>query len=149
MNEISVGRLFGQLLSIAQMFEMEAQPHLLLLQKTMVTAEGVGRGLNPNVNMWQLSEPLIRDWADTHLSPRARIKSYAKEAADTLRDTPRVLRDVKEYLEDVREHGITLSPTSLAALEAQRALQHRSYLRLGWTAMLLAVAIALYALALK
>jgi ubiquinone biosynthesis protein len=99
MNEISAGLLLGQLISIAQMFEMEAQPHLLLLQKTMMTAEGVGRGLNPNLNMWQLSEPLIREWAQANLSPRARAKSFVREASETLRDAPRVLRQLKELLE--------------------------------------------------
>lgn len=133
MNEISVGRLLGQLLSIAQTFEMEAQPHLLLLQKTMVTAEGVGRGLNPGVNMWQLSEPLIRDWAKQHLSKPAQMKYFAKEATETLRDAPRVLREAKEFLENVKEHGITLSTQSLLTLEAQRAVHHRAWMRLGWT----------------
>ncbi len=80
MSEISVGRLLGQLIGIARTFEMEAQPHLLLLQKTMVTAEGVGRLLNPDVNMWKLAEPLIRQWADEHLSAPARLKLFAKEA---------------------------------------------------------------------
>ena len=41
---------------------MEPQPQLVLLQKTMVVAEGVGRALNPNVNMWQLAQPLVEDW---------------------------------------------------------------------------------------
>lgn len=99
MNEISVGRLFGQLLDIGRMFEMETQPHLLLLQKTMVTAEGVGRGLNANVNMWQLSEPLIRDWAKQHLSGPAQMKSLIREIVETLRDAPRVLRQIKVLVE--------------------------------------------------
>lgn len=137
MNEISVGRLLGQLISIAQMFEMEAQPHLLLLQKTMMTAEGVGRNLNPNVNMWQMSEPLIRQWADDHLSGPARAKAYAKEVGETLRDAPRVLREAKEFLENVQQQGITLSEGSLANLEEQRASHHRAWMRLGWTIALL------------
>lgn len=99
MNEISVGRLLGQLIHIAQTFEMEAQPHLLLLQKTMMTAEGVGRGLNPSINMWQLSEPLIRDWAQDNLSPPARIKAHAKELLQLLQDAPRVMRQIKELLD--------------------------------------------------
>lgn len=138
MNEISVGRLFGQLLSIAQMFEMEAQPHFLLLHKTMITAEGVGRGLNPNVNMWQLSEPLIRDWAKEHLSGPARMKTFAREAAETLRDAPRVLREAKEFLEKVQQQGVRMSPDSLSHLEAQRAAHHRAWMRLGWTVAALA-----------
>lgn len=99
MNEISIGRLFGQLISIAQMFEMEAQPQLLLLQKTMITAEGVGRGLNPNVNMWQLSEPLIRDWAKSHLGKRAQAKAALGELRELIGEAPRVLRQLKALVE--------------------------------------------------
>lgn len=99
MNEISAGRLLGQLISIAQMFEMEAQPHLLLLQKTMMTAEGVGRSLNPNINMWELTEPLIREWAKANLGPRAQAKATIKEIRELVRDAPRVLRQIKELLE--------------------------------------------------
>lgn len=102
LNEISVGKLLGQLILIADTFEMVVQPHLLLLQKTMVTAEGVGRGLTPNVNMWQLSEPLITVWAAKHLSPRARLKDYVKEAAEVLRDAPAVLRELREMLHEAR-----------------------------------------------
>jgi ubiquinone biosynthesis protein len=138
MNEISVGRLLGQLIAIAQMFEMEAQPHLLLLQKTMMTAEGVGRGLNPTINMWQLSEPLIRDWATTHLSPRARARAFAREAVDTMRDAPRVLREAKEFLEDIQQHGVRMSTDSLTHLEKQRAAHHRAWMRLGWALVMVA-----------
>ena len=53
LNEISVAKLLGQMFKIAGEFEMETQPQLLLLQKTMMVTEGVGRMLNPNVNVWQ------------------------------------------------------------------------------------------------
>ena len=144
LNEISVGRLLGQLLHIAETFEMEAQPHLFLLQKTMVTAEGVGRYLNPNVNMWKLSEPLIKQWAQEHFSVRARLKHIRHEVTDILRDAPRVLRGLKEYLETTKEEGITLSPQSLSKLEEQRAAHHRQWLKLGWSALILAVATAAF-----
>ncbi len=133
MNEISIGALLGQLISIAQMFEMEAQPHLLLLQKTMMTAEGVGRGLNPAINMWQLSEPLIRDWAAKNLSAKARARDFAREALDTLREAPRVLREAKDYLEEMKRDGLRMSPASMEKLEAQRAAHHRAWMRLGWS----------------
>ncbi len=139
LNEISVGRLLGQLIAIANTFEMETQPHLLLLQKTMMTAEGVGRGLNPNINMWKLSEPLIQQWADENFSGPARAKAYAKEVRETLADAPRVLREAKEFLENIKERGITLSVQSLASLEAQKAAHHRQWLRLGWSATLAVV----------
>ncbi len=147
MNEISFGRLLGQLIAIAQTFEMEAQPHLLLLQKTMMTAEGVGRGLNPSINMWQLSEPLIRDWAQRNLSKPAQMRYFAREAAETLRDTPRVLREVREFLEKVQTSGVPLAPHALASLEEKRETQHRSWMRLGWT--IAALLAAMFALALQ
>lgn len=137
LNEISVGRLLGQLLRIAETFEMEAQPHLLLLQKTMVTAEGVGRHLNPNVNMWQVSEPLIREWAEKNLSAPARLKMALQDAATTLRDTPRMLLDTKKFLEKIEREGITLSPQSLAWIEAGNVLRHRQRMRMGYTVIVL------------
>jgi ubiquinone biosynthesis protein len=142
LNEISVGKLLGQLIAIANTFEMETQPHLLLLQKTMMTAEGVGRGLNPNINMWKLSEPLIQQWAQEHLSAPARAKLFAKEAANTLRDAPRVLRELKHFAEQIEASGITLNPQSLAHLEAQRAAHHRARMRLGWAIFLALIGLA-------
>ncbi len=144
LNEISVGRVLGQLLHIAETFEMEAQPHLFLLQKTMMTAEGVGRGLNPGINMWKLSEPLIKQWASEHLSGPARVKDFLKEATGTLRDAPRVLREVKEFIDKVQQEGMTLSPQSLKHLAEQRAAHHRQWLRLGWAGLLIGTATAAF-----
>jgi ubiquinone biosynthesis protein len=73
------------------------------LQKTMVTAEGVGRLLNPDVNMWQVSEPLIKAWAEENLSPRARAKTFARELRQVLADTPRMLMALKALVEQELE----------------------------------------------
>lgn len=133
-NEISAARMLGQVLAIASMFEMETQPQLLLLQKTMMTAEGVGRMLNPTVNMWQLSEPLIRDWAKKHLSPRARTREYLRDGLGVLRDAPRVLRQAKEFLDQVETSGlpIALPPRDKTRIEALRNLT-----RVGWVVVAL------------
>jgi len=141
LNEISVGRLLGQLIQIADMFEMEVQPHLLLLQKTMMTAEGVGRGLNPNVNMWKLSEPLIMAWAKKNLSPGARARDYAREAFDVVRQMPRVLRETKELLDEVKASGLPISQAAISELHAQRSRHHRRWMRLGWALILLLAAL--------
>ncbi len=100
LHEISVGNLLGQLITIAQDFEMIAQPQLLLLQKTIVTAEGVGRMLNPAINMWKISEPLISRWAEDNLSARARIKTALGDLSDTLREAPRLIRELRDYIEE-------------------------------------------------
>ncbi len=76
--EISVGRLLGQLFEVSETFAMETQPQLLLLQKTMVVAEGVGRALNPELNMWQLAQPLIEDWIAENLGPQAQLRTRGR-----------------------------------------------------------------------
>ena len=70
-HEISIARLLAQLLRVTEQFEMTVQPQLLLLQKTMLMAEGMGTRLNPNVNIWELAQPLIEDWMRDHFGPRA------------------------------------------------------------------------------
>ena len=62
LQDISIARLLAQLFEITEQFAMETQPQLLLLQKTMVVIEGVGRRLDPQINIWTLARPLIEDW---------------------------------------------------------------------------------------
>ena len=78
-NEISVGKLLGQLFKVAEDFDMQTDPSFFLLHKTLMMAEGIGRMLNPNINMWQLSEPLISQWARENFGARARIKEKLKD----------------------------------------------------------------------
>ncbi|AIL64514.1 putative ubiquinone biosynthesis protein UbiB [Rickettsiales bacterium Ac37b] len=66
-KQISVGKLLAQLFKITEDFEMETQPQLLLLQKTLIIVEGVGSSLDQEVNMWQLAEPWIKQWASKNL----------------------------------------------------------------------------------
>ena len=78
-KDISIGRLLAKLFKVTERFEMSVQPHLLLLQKTMLTLEGVGREINPDLNMWFLAEPLIREWMIENLGPKGQIKAAARE----------------------------------------------------------------------
>lgn len=77
-NEISVAKLLLHLFKITEDFTMQTQPQLLLLQKTTVTIEGLGKRLNPQLNMWQLAEPWIRKWANRNLTPEAQAIKIAK-----------------------------------------------------------------------
>ncbi|MEK0082931.1 2-polyprenylphenol 6-hydroxylase [Benzoatithermus flavus] len=88
LDEISLGKLLGQLLAVAEQFEMEQQPELVLLQKTMVVAEGVGRALNPNVNIWQLAQPMVENWIRDHLGPEARLQQAVVDGLDMLQRLP-------------------------------------------------------------
>lgn len=81
-KQISVGRMLEGLFSITRDFDMETQPHLLLLQKTMVMEEGVATALDPDINMWESAEPFLKDWLRTELGPEA---YYADRIIDTVR----------------------------------------------------------------
>ncbi|WP_341756875.1 MULTISPECIES: 2-polyprenylphenol 6-hydroxylase [unclassified Candidatus Tisiphia] len=77
-KNISIGKLLAQLFKITEDFGMEVQPQLLLLQKTIVVVEGVGRQLDPEINMWQLIEPWIKKWAAKNLSLEAKLLRVLK-----------------------------------------------------------------------
>jgi ubiquinone biosynthesis protein len=81
-KDISIGRMLEGLFSITRDFDMPTQPHLLLLQKTMVMEEGVATTLDPDINMWEAAEPFLKDWLRTELGPEA---YYADRIVDTVR----------------------------------------------------------------
>jgi ubiquinone biosynthesis protein len=69
-KDISVGQMLDGLFTITRDFDMPTQPHLLLLQKTMVMEEGVATWLDPDINMWETAEPFLREWLRTSSGPR-------------------------------------------------------------------------------
>ncbi len=135
LNEISVAKLLGQLFATAEAFEMEVQPHLLLLQKNMMITEGVGRMLNPQVNMWQVAEPLIEDWARENLGAAAQLKDHARETIALVKGLPGLLRDAEMVLSRVSGGGIKLHPETTSTMEAARQRLQRQWLILGWAAL--------------
>jgi len=130
LSDISVARLLGQLFTTAEAFEMEVQPHLLLLQKNMMITEGVGRMLNPDVNMWQVAEPLIADWAKENLGARAQIKEKAEETIELIRSLPTLIRNAEVALARVSDGGIKLHPDTVAAKKTSQ----REWLWFAWIA---------------
>lgn len=83
-RDISVANLLDGLFAITRSFDMSVQPHLLLLQKTMVMVEGVALNLDPHVNMWDVAGPYVKSWIRDELGPEAR-------AADALGANLRLL----------------------------------------------------------
>ena len=116
LNEISLARLLGQLFQITETFEMQTQPQLLLLQKSMLLAEGVGRLLAPNVNMWELARPLIEDWMVKELGPEGRIRDAVSDASATLEKLPRLIDSIDAAAEQIRSHGLRLDPQTAALI---------------------------------
>ena len=89
-SEVSMGRLLAQLFEITALFDMRLRPELVLLQKTMVTVEGVARRLYPDHDMWQAADPVVRRWISRELSPVARAKELADDAVRAIRAIARL-----------------------------------------------------------
>jgi len=81
-KDISVGRMLESLFAITRDFDMPTQPHLLLLQKSMVMNEGVATRLDPDINMWETAEPFLSEWMRAELGPEA---YYADRIVETVR----------------------------------------------------------------
>jgi ubiquinone biosynthesis protein len=90
-GEVSMGRLLGQLFEITGMFEMRLRPELVLLQKTMVTVEGVARRIDPGHNLWRSAEPVVRRWITRELSPAARVRELVQDGARALQALSRLV----------------------------------------------------------
>lgn len=142
LNEISIAKLLGQLFQVAETFQMETQPQLLLLQKTMMLAEGVGRLYQPNVNMWKMAEPMIASWAKHNLSPQAQLRDAAQEATESLRRLPILIRQTERLLNDFQEGGLKLHPDTVAMMRGSGRSQ-RQWVKFAWAGLFLLAAILL------
>jgi ubiquinone biosynthesis protein len=119
LHEISFARVLGQLFGVAESFQMEVQPELLLLQKNMLMAEGVSRRLNPTLNIWTLAQPLIEQWMRDNRGPEARVVQAAEEVVHILGRLPVVMRNLDHLVHHLSEGGLKLDPEALQVINRQ------------------------------
>ena len=93
-KEISVSRMLDGLFTITRDFDMQTQPHLLLLQKTMVMEEGVATALDPDINMWETAEPFLKEWIRGELGPEAFYADKLVETVRALKRLPDIIRKI-------------------------------------------------------
>lgn len=103
MSEISIGRLLAQLFQITKTFDMETRTELLLLQKTMVTVEGVARDLDPDINFWLAAQPVVESWAQENMGVEARLADTIETGIEIMERLPRILGSAETALERLNE----------------------------------------------
>uniref|UniRef100_UPI001574EFE6 2-polyprenylphenol 6-hydroxylase n=1 Tax=Sphingomonas bacterium TaxID=1895847 RepID=UPI001574EFE6 len=96
-KEMSIGMMLDGLFGITRDFDMVTQPHLLLLQKTMVMVEGVATGLDPEINLWEVGAPFIREWIRSELGPEAKLADRLIADVRTLARLPDLVRRIEAH----------------------------------------------------
>ncbi|MEO6387135.1 MAG: 2-polyprenylphenol 6-hydroxylase [Croceibacterium sp.] len=95
-SELSVGQMLDGLFAITRDFDMQTQPHLLLLQKTMVMVEGIATQIDPAINMWDVSAPYVRSWIRDELGPEAALADRLRTDFETLLRLPALVRRIED-----------------------------------------------------
>ncbi|MBY6127654.1 2-polyprenylphenol 6-hydroxylase [Qipengyuania aquimaris] len=128
-SELSVGQMLDGLFAITRDFDMQTQPHLLLLQKTMVMVEGIATQLNPSINMWDTSAPYVRSWIRDELGPEAAIADRIREDTETLLRIPDLVRRIEDRFPP---KGGAPEPPPLPEVEIMWERKQRRQERRGW-----------------
>ena len=102
-SEISFGQLLVYLFQTASRFDMEVQPSLVLLQKTLLNIEGMGRQLYPDLNLWETAQPFLEDWVAQRYSPQSMFKRLQRHAPSWLEQLPQLPDVVLDSLQHARD----------------------------------------------
>jgi ubiquinone biosynthesis protein len=90
LNQISFGQFLVQLFQAARDFNLEVQPQLVLLQKTLLYIEGLGRELYPQLDLWETAKPFMEDWMVEQVGPAATLREFAEHAPELLELLPKL-----------------------------------------------------------
>ncbi len=137
LEEISFAQVISRLFEAARRFDVEIQPQLLLLQKTLVNVEGLGRELYPKLDLWETARPVLRRWMDEQIGPRAVLRSM-RENLPQLREALRELPGAVRLLSEQAGKGQLRFEVRAPELERverglRRARSQRFWLTLGFT----------------
>jgi len=122
-KDISGGKLLKQLFDVTEKFNMQTQPQLLMLQKTMVVVEGVARKLNPNTNIWTTSKPVLENWLKETKDPIKNINETIQNTSEVIKrlpEFPEIMDKANQALTYLANGQIPQNSNSYAALNTKK-----------------------------
>ena len=128
-KNISGSKLLNQLFEVTEKFNMQTQPQLLLLQKTMVVVEGVARKLDPETDIWETSKPILENWLKETKDPLNKInKTFVNtsEVIKKLPELPEIMDKANQALTSIAEGKITPNSSTYYSLKKEK-LKIKSY----------------------
>ena len=145
-KDISFGRFLLHLFQTARRFNMEIQPQLVLLQKTLFNIEGLGRRLYPDLDLWETAKPYLERWMREHMGPRAFIRTLRNELPKWWAMLPEIPALVHENLRHTGQ-GVSAEESRAREIEPLRhqLRQHhrRLYFAIAGSGLLIAAAVIL------
>ncbi|MGB0449703.1 MAG: ubiquinone biosynthesis regulatory protein kinase UbiB [Porticoccaceae bacterium] len=114
LNEISLGHMLISLFTTARRFDMEVQPSLVLLQKTLLNIEGLGRQLYPQLDLWTTAQPFLDKWLKDRYSPKSLFKQFKRYAPDWLEQLPEIPPLIYQALQSMQQNGTADTSTEAA-----------------------------------
>lgn len=102
LKDISFGQVLLGLFQTARRFHMEVQPQLVLLQKTLLNIEGLGRQLYPDLDLWKTGKPFLEAWMKERVGPKAAYKAIKQQAPDWLEKMPQLPQLVFDAMHQVK-----------------------------------------------
>ena len=123
-KDISGGKLLKQLFDVTEKFNMQTQPQLLMLQKTMVVVEGVARKLNPNTNIWTTSKPVLENWLRETKDPMTTISETIQSTSEVIKrlpEFPEIMDKANQALTYLASGQIPQNSNSYTALNTKKS----------------------------
>ena len=123
-KDISGGKLLKQLFDVTEKFNMQTQPQLLMLQKTMVVVEGVARKLNPNTNIWTTSKPVLENWFRETKDPMTTINQTIQSTSEVIKrlpEFPEIMDKANQALTYLASGQIPQNSNSYTALNTKKS----------------------------
>ncbi len=104
LKDISFGLVLLRLFQVARRFKMEIQPQLVLLQKTLLNIEGLGRQLNDELDLWKTAKPFLQDWMNERLGPKGFIKNVKAQLPYLIENLPHLPVQHQQMIKAMNEH---------------------------------------------
>ena len=143
LKDISFGQVLLRLFRTARRFNMQVQPQLILLQKTLLNIEGLGRQLYPDLDLWETAQPILQEWVDERISGRVllnRLREQLPELGESVQELPQLLQTLIQQAASGRIELKVTNP-QMDSLEAQICTSdRRRYSAIGSGALLIASA---------
>jgi ubiquinone biosynthesis protein len=123
LKEISFAQVLLRLFETARRFDMTIQPQLILLQKTLLNIEGLGRELYPDLDLWKTAQPILRSWMQERMSPRAILRKMRVQLPDTIEALKQLPQLFQTAVREAAEGRLAFQVKSAEAMRSRAELQ--------------------------